>query len=323
MEGRAEELVQRVLIAAGDLSREAVESLIEQARAEAQSEVKSLLKSAIKANLLEAALKRLQNEQPDAPPRTAGEEQTACYLYCLMSSDRDVPAAMDRVDGSPVQTISSGALKAVASRVSVDEFGQSSLDRNIQDPRWVERKVRAHDAVVKAAFAEGPIIPLRFCTVLRDEEAVRRVLEAHAELVHRTLNNIAQTKEWGLKVLWRESEHDQQPASGREYLLRTRAAINGERCDEAQRQAMAMHERLLSFTRDAALLTIRPLADDGQVLLNAAYLVADQDEAQFHESARALCDEGQEQGMACEVTGPWPPYNFVKLDLSLEPAKQN
>ena len=54
------------------------------------------------------------------------------------------------------------------------------------------------------------------------------------------------------------------------------------------------------------------------VVLNAAYLVADSDTVRFHALASELSQRYAAQGLSLELTGPWPPYNFVSLDLSVE-----
>ena len=58
------------------------------------------------------------------------------------------------------------------------------------------------------------------------------------------------------------------------------------------------------------------------MVLNGAYLVADADADRFHATAAELAARHQAGGaeveLEVEVTGPWPPYNFVRLDLSLQ-----
>ena len=39
---------------------------------------------------------------------------------------------------------------------------------------------RGHDAVVRAAVDAGPVLPLRFGTVVADEDGARRLLRKHA-----------------------------------------------------------------------------------------------------------------------------------------------
>ena len=79
--------------------------------------------------------------------------------------------------------------------------------------------------------------------------------------------------------------------------------------------AETVHERIAARVSEALL---NPLQNpevsghDGEMLLNGVYLVADGMADGFHQAAEELAAEYRELGAAVEVTGPWPPYNFVK-----------
>lgn len=318
----SDELVERILAAAADLSDQRVEALIAQATTEAEAEVKQLLKSTLKAALLQRALIRLGATAPGGRPELAcgrddsASNETACYVYCVAADDHPVPDMRQGiVSGGPIQSVSQGGLQAIVNRVPLDQFGQSALDHNAQDARWVEQKARAHDAVLKTALASGPILPLRFCTILRDADAVRDVLAFHQDDLRAALASVAGKKEWGAKFMMPEEAVAPELRSGREYLATRQRQVRGREVQDAGRLAKEWHQKLAAVASDSTLL---PLGRDAAsaVVLNAAYLVRDPDEPGFHSLARRFAEPGREQ-LTCEVTGPWPPYNFVHLDLSL------
>jgi Gas vesicle synthesis protein GvpL/GvpF len=49
-----------------------------------------------------------------------------------------------------------------------------------------------------------------------------------------------------------------------------------------------------------------------EMVLNGVYLVADDEVETFSGLVRELDDRHRSHGMRLEVTGPWPPYNFVE-----------
>jgi len=51
------------------------------------------------------------------------------------------------------------------------------------------------------------------------------------------------------------------------------------------------------------------------MLLNGAYLV-ERGETRLDEAVRNLEQRYGERGVTYELTGPWPPYNFVPRDLA-------
>jgi hypothetical protein len=104
-------------------------------------------------------------------------------------------------------------------------------------------------------------------------------------------------------------------------MARRHEQIRTAPADERAARAHAdeCHRRLLALARAATVLPPREGNNAERPLVNGAYLVADDHEARFHAAVAAINDSAQARthGLACEVTGPWPPYNFVNLDLSL------
>ena len=56
------------------------------------------------------------------------------------------------------------------------------------------------------------------------------------------------------------------------------------------------------------------------MVLHAGYLLAEERREPFHELAGRLAEHYRPEGLLVEVTGPWPPYNFVDRDVSREAA---
>jgi hypothetical protein len=60
-------------------------------------------------------------------------------------------------------------------------------------------------------------------------------------------------------------------------------------------------------------------AGAADVVANAAYLVHNAGVDRFLAVVDSIAERYRPFGLTIEVTGPWPPYNFVSLDLSLQP----
>jgi hypothetical protein len=236
---------------------------------------------------------------------------------------------------TPLRFVREGEVAALVTDISLAEFGADAIAERVKDLRWVEEKVRAHDRVIKEMLASGAVVPCRFGMVLRDEQDVRNVLAAHEGDLLAALDTVEGKKEWGVKVLavapGRASKRDAAtPESGRAYFLQKKrdelARAEGSRA--VREAADACHRELAAATDDAALLPSgnRSIGQGGaeggdaaDVALNAAYLVADADTGTFHAKVDSLAERYRAFGMTVEVSGPWPPYNFVSLDLSLQP----
>jgi hypothetical protein len=246
------------------------------------------------------------------------------YVYCVMPGDAqpslDDVAGMD--DREPVEVLRHAGLAAVGTRVSLAEFGAEPLERNLNDLDWLARAARAHQAVLDRAFASGPIVPLRLCTIYADEAHVREMLERERDVLLDTLARLRDVSEWGVKLMVdargradREPE-PASPSSGREYFERRRRERQEREAAQGLtlRAAEEVHERLRRQATAATLL--RPQTRElhgrqGEMIFNGAYLVERSGVERFRAVAEELRAGQRRHGLALEVTGPWPPYNFV------------
>jgi hypothetical protein len=347
-DGPTDELLHRLLIAVS--SPDEAARLVARARADAAEEVGSLLKSAFKASLLRQAVEQLEGsegaQQPKAEPLAQAQVSspepdpapvvnasetlsTGCYIYAITPATPGAsPPAESAIDPAfPLELIESDEIQAIVSQVSLAEFGQAALNDRVADRQWVEAKVRAHDDVVKRATSFGAVIPCRFCTIVRSREDVRALLAAHHRRIASSLASLAGRSEWGVKLAHSPQSTAQAPGenlSGRVYLQQKQHAQDRrrQREREARDRAMELHESLAATASNAAQLPLRHHTSDGaaQPLLNGAYLVADSDTARFHAAVTEWADRHAAEGWRVELTGPWPPYNFADLDLSLETA---
>jgi hypothetical protein len=272
-----------------------------------------------------------------APGRVAsGGEALGVYVYCVVGGENaTVPEALAGVDPPhPVTLVSEGGLAAVASPVPLDQFGEESLRDNLNDVAWLEDKARAHEHVLERVRERTTVIPMRLCTIYRSEASVREMLTRESVALSDALTRLARRTEWGVKVfvdrdaldrrlpedspglaeLTREVE---RAGAGEAYLLRRRLEeLRGEegervledRCGEA-------HARLSSAAVEALLNPLQPrdvTGHPGEMVLNGVYLVDDGVTDQFHGAVAALAEEYRADGFDVQLTGPWPPYNFVK-----------
>jgi hypothetical protein len=138
-----------------------------------------------------------------------------------------------------------------------------------------ERSLRHHDAVVEATMQHGPVLPMRFGSVVRDVEAF---LAAREDEFREGLERVRGCVELGVRVA--EPDDAPAPATGTEYLMRRATA---ERvADELGAIARASARRRRGF----------------------AFLVERERVDEFRERSAELAGE-------LVVTGPWPPYSFV------------
>jgi hypothetical protein len=300
--------------------------------ARAEAEAVAVLRDALVA----AALPRTRTAPP-APPSAADpapQRGEALWTYGVVRAGAPSPAQLEGIEGAgAVELVVAGELAALVSRVPLADFGEEPLRRNLNHMPWLERVARAHEAVLERALQTMTIVPLRLCTIYESEAGVRAMLDAERESFGEILALLDGRQEWGVKLLLdpaqvaeearaRSPETETleaqlaQSSEGGAYMLRRRLERHVSEVSEslAAEVARQVHARVQDWAVDAVTLPAqnRELSGhEGEMVLNGAYLV----EADRVDGLRGLVDELETHhralGARIELTGPWPPYNFV------------
>jgi hypothetical protein len=244
------------------------------------------------------------------------QHEAGWYLYGVVAAGAAPPRAQAVDPRHAVVALAEGAVAGLTSLVSLAEFDEAALPQRLADASWLEDKIRAHEQVLESALAAGPVVPCRFCTVYRTDHELRRFLAERGEVLSATLVRLEGRVELGVKAFAaaRPLSEAAGAESGRAYL-EARRSEKQARDELAQTRATIardLHLQLLMASDDGVLLDRQSRELSGrnaEMVFNASYLVADT--ARFEEALAAIVPEGFE----VELTGPWPPYNFVPEEL--------
>jgi hypothetical protein len=279
-----DETFERLRAAIVELAGADATELLVQARADARERVRALLSDALTNSMLEQAGKRL--ESPDL----------GWYVYGVIASEDAVagPELVGIEPSHPVTPMHEGPLAALASRVSLHQFGESPLRAHLADSDWVQRTARAHELALQQIRARCTVIPTRMCTIYSTAGGVRERLRREARGLQHALAHLRGKNEWNVRVF-----------AGFDH---------GFASDCIEEACARVHERLSAVAADGLLAPSQPLGDDSraaQMILNGAYLVTDGANDTFHWEVDELGHELARIGIELQITGPSPPYNFV------------
>ncbi len=175
-------------------------------------------------------------------------------------------------------------------------------------PRPSPPLVLAHERVVEALMARGPVVPLRFGMQLPGEAELAAAIAPRRDELARALDRVRGRAELGLRVFGNEDPAASEPTTasplgegrGRAYLLARAAAHR-----QSEHAARDLHGPL---ARLAVASTVSPRPTPPAILV-ASYLV----DADRVTAFRARGDElhAEHPDARFVVTGPWPPYHFV------------
>ncbi len=230
----------------------------------------------------------------------------------------------DGVTDDGVRIVSGdGGLGAVVSDSPLDDY--RGLDRQQAATYLVN-----HQRVVEAVMKEMTVLPVRFGTVMFDEDAVRGLLEQGGARFAAALDEFRSETQMEVVVLW-----DLQKIFGEigreQEILRLKDEIEAKPADETMpervavgqlvqasllRRRVALQERLLPAMQNVARdIVVNPPMDDSMVL-NAALLVA-KDAAEELDDTLDRLDEELHGRLYFRRVGPLPPYSFANVAVEM------
>ncbi|HEY7878568.1 MAG TPA: GvpL/GvpF family gas vesicle protein [Gemmatimonadaceae bacterium] len=160
------------------------------------------------------------------------------------------------------------------------------------DPDAVE--IDAYRGVIAAAFQRGVVLPAPCGTTFRNTEQLRRWMEQNYIALSEGIHFVAGRCEGRVHV-----EHPQQ-ADGE----RSAAELSPTQLNDAFRQLRRVA---------AAVTTLAPATP--RIVYSAAFLLDRERWNDFEPAVQAL--RRRHETLHIALTGPWPPYDFVRLDFGV------
>lgn len=240
----------------------------------------------------------------------------ALYVYGIMRA-RDAASAVDKAKGRPLDAIDHDGLSALVAEVPDSEL------------RMRRDNIVGHADVLQSAFESGPVLPVRFGTVVNDAETLKRdVLVPQAELLEGRLATLEGKAEMQVKAIYAEepllrSVLERDPALARS-VQRTQglpaAATHFERIRIGEAVAGAVQSRgaadaevLLRVLTPFAVAHVVSRPNHERSVLNAAFLVETSRLEDFDQAVEAVSVQRAPE-IEFKLIGPLPPYSFGNQD---------
>ena len=175
-------------------------------------------------------------------------------------------------------------MREIAAVAEETEFGMREVG---------EKEIERHSEVVSALFEQDAVLPTPVGTLFRSGDVLQRWMELHYVSLSDAL-------------AWVEGRQ-----AARVHITRAQAR-NGEQ--EAGSDLAAIAAEVTRSLRRHAVSTV-PLRSEEVtgIVLTAAYLVEKELWSEFEDAV-----EGERENhplVKIELTGPWPPYDFVRLQF--------
>lgn len=247
-------------------------------------------------------------------------DRTVVHAYGIVYPGTPVPEA-DGIGDAAVELVTIGPIAALVSRLSDAEYGADVWRAHAEDPRWLGGVAEAHHRVLQAVVGTADVLPLRLPSIHPDLAALKASLAERTDVLSAAMGRIRGHIELGAKAFVvsgpREDGAPTGKVSGREYLARRKAQADLRESARSRRQARLVdaHHTMAAAAADSTTSPPQDPALSGRaepMVLNAAYLVARDRLDDLVAVAERVGEDLHGDGIALEVTGPWPPYNFVE-----------
>ncbi len=240
----------------------------------------------------------------------------ANYVYGIIEDATEPPATRGILE-APVEVIqTTGAAALVSELPGADqvELGREEL--------------LVHARVLEQALEQGTVLPMRFGVVLDGAEAVRRdLLEAHADELHRQLQDLGGKVEIRVRATYEEEQQMREVVSENPEIARRRAALAGRSedatyydridlgelvSDALERKRAADAETIVNaLGAQAAAVHVAEPAHE-RIALNASFLVDRKGVKQFEDEVEKVAAERHGR-LRITFSDPMPPHSFVEF----------
>lgn len=263
-------------------------------------------------------------------------EESIIYMYGVINRDNSFGLRISGIDtSSGLYTVGYEDIYAVVSNVPFDEYNEESFSRNVEDMQWLKNKAILHSDITNRIFdCIGSIVPVKFGTIFLDKENVRNFLMENYKSLNENLDKMKQKEEWGLKVYCdikkfidagmedeKKAIHEQTSmmSKGTRYfaLKKLEKSLEDKAVDKIFKLSQKLFDDISIICCEGKLNKLLSKEVTGiplDMYMNAVFLVKKDDLEFFKQTIENYGMEYDRTGIYIDQNGPWPPYNFCRLE---------
>jgi hypothetical protein len=227
-----------------------------------------------------------------------------------------------------------GLANAAVHSVRFEDIAAVVSDHPVEKVSLLRKNLEPHHRVVREINSQATLIPATFGHISDTEEQILAVLRDNYPAIREELQRLSGKAEMGVKLLWDvDNIFDFFVSTDRELRNRRDRVFGKSRPTlEDKLELGAFFEKRLKLERERLgnqiVEALRPVTcefrlnavAEEKMVLNAAFLIERAREKEFEAAlyqAAGLFDSN----FGLDYSGPWPPYNFVRLAIKLETAE--
>ena len=241
------------------------------------------------------------------------------YIYCFIREKEKITFGNSAIGNlnAPVYTITFKNISAVVSEAPIIDY----------DP--TRKNMLAHQAVVNKVIDKYTIIPVAFGTIASKRKNVESIMDSYYEEFEDLLDYFKDKMEVGLRITWNKQYFNIDIES--DEIKRLKAIVSGKEEKRVLNEKIALgklveeevlskrieyeeniYEKLDKLNVKSKLKEKIPI----KTVFNAYFLIEKSKEAAFDKKVLALSELYTDK-LNFNYTGPWPPYNFVDINIDM------
>lgn len=262
------------------------------------------------------------------------------YLYCVREKQTEKFTVEGLYKNSQAFALPVRQLEAIVSQVPLDQLGQEQIKHKAQeDLEWIKEMAQRHESVIEQAMRiDGrinPVIPMRFGTIFRNPENVAKTLTDEYRYYTECLAQLSQKQEWSVKlylsdrtpmlseviekdpmIIRKKNEIEAMP-KGMAYFFKSQLDDLIQKCVTEKTKGYAKSvwsalNELVCQSLQGNILEKEVTGRAEPMILNAIFLINEKKIEAFKNTVVQLHSTMKSHGFQIEMSGPWPPYHFIK-----------
>ena len=245
--------------------------------------------------------------------------ETGCYVYGIVPSSTaggfDLPRGLAGIDDAAVEIVEHGPVAAVVAAVRVER------------PPGRRKDLLAHKSVLDACASAGPVVPIRFGSMMPNRvSVVDEILVPEEDALVEMLQQLTGRSQFNVRASYHESVALAEVVAANPEIAELRRLTKDQPEEVSYAQRVRLGElvaRALAAKREGdsfvILDAVLPHVDahvvressDVDHLLDMSVLVPDRGRAAFEDALEAVAEAMHEQARL-QLVGPMAPYDFVE-----------
>lgn len=251
------------------------------------------------------------------------------YIYCVIAADD--PSSVKNRDsqdsGKKFGPIGIGGRNDELHTITYEDIAAVVSNSPIIAYSISRENMIAHEKAIEEVMKEYTVLPVRFCTIAKDEKKVESILEKEYDKFKELLTEVEGKKELGLKAVFNADAVYNDIVEKHEDIKKLKNKLKSLPPDktyfervEVGRMVEDALEKEKEFYKEDILNYLSPLAVEVKVnnnygermIINAAFLVEKDRESEFDQKVQEL-DAKYGNKIKFKYVGTLPPFNFVNL----------